>query len=85
MVNLFIQNCFQIKKGLRPDSAAPAETHLGAGHTGPPWLLTVQDDLGSTVQLQVAQEVQQLLDGGLPHPPPPQQLPGDAHTLHPLH
>lgn len=85
MINPFIQSLFQIKAVLRPESAAPAETHMGAGHTGPPWLLTVQDDLGGTVQLQAAQEVQQLLHGGLSHAPPPQQLPGDAHALHPLH
>lgn len=36
------------------------------------WGLTVEDDLGGAVELQVAQEVQQLLDGGLPHAPPPQ-------------
>lgn len=59
--------------------------HARGPATGPPQLLTVQDDLGSTVELQVAQEVHQLLDGGLPHPPPPQHLPGDAHALHPLH
>ena len=33
----------------------------------------------------MAQEVQQLLDGGLPHAPPPQQLARDAHALRPLH
>lgn len=49
------------------------------------WGLTVEDDLGGAVELQVAQEVQQLLDSGLPHAPPPQQLSCDAHTLGPLH
>lgn len=65
--------------------AAPADTCWRVSRAGPPWLLTVQDDLGGAVELQVAQKVQQLLDGGLPHPPPPQQLPGDAHALHSLH
>lgn len=59
--------------------------HTGGRLQRGPWSLTVQDDLGSTVELQVAQEVQQLLDGGLPHAPPPQQLPSDAHALRPLH
>lgn len=53
--------------------------------SGPPWILTVQNDLGGAVELQAAQKVHQLLDGGLPHPPPPQKLPRDAHALHPLH
>ena len=49
------------------------------------WGLTVEDDLGRAVELQVAQQVQELLDGGLPHAPPPQKLSCDAHALGPLH
>lgn len=62
----------------RPASTAPA------GREGR-WALTVEDDLGRAVELQVAQQVQELLDGGLPHAPPPQELSCDAHALGPLH
>lgn len=60
---------------------ALAETPLGTDG----WLLTALDNLGSSVEFQVTQEVHQLLDSGLPHGPPPQQLPGDAHSLDSLH
>lgn len=67
---------------MQKHTQGPAAVGRGLGAR---WLLTVQDDLRCTIELQAAQEVHQLLDCGLPHPPPPQQLPGDAHALHPFH
>lgn len=41
-------------------------------------LLTVQDDLSCSVELQPLQQVQELLHCRQPHSPPPHELPRDA-------